>query len=424
MPDHVLRRDCRLCGSHDLERVLELTPTPPANAFVGRDQLSPPQACYPLDLYFCRACTHVQLCDVVDPKILFEHYVYVSGTSSAYRKHLQDYAADVMARYLPDPGAEILEIGSNDGTFLRFFQEAGLKVHGVDPARNIGKIANDSGIPTSIGFFGKDNAGALKAEGHNPGVMIANHVFAHIDDLRGVLEGVRTLLRPDGFFIFEVSYLLDVVEKLLFDTIYHEHVAYHSVRAMQSFLRAFGFELIEIQDVAHQGGSLRGFAQKIGGGHAVDRSVAEFLARERAAKLDRVETYHAYARRIDGLKQDLGGLLRRAKAEGKRIAGFGAPAKATTLMYHFGLDRQIVDFIADDNPLKQKTFTPGLHVPVLPAEEIFRQKPDYLVILAWNFADSIMQMQRRYLDEGGTFIVPLPELRVISGAAQAKAQAS
>lgn len=416
MPEHHLRQDCRLCGSKRVVRVLELTPTPPANSFVDEAHLSPPQDCYPLDLYFCQDCTHVQLCDVVDPKILFEHYVYVSGTSPAYRQHLQDYAQDVMARYLPDAKAEILEIGSNDGTFLKFFQDAGLPVHGVDPARNIGKLANDAGIPTTVAFFGTPTARDLKAQGHQPGVILANHVFAHIDDLRGVLAGVAELLRPDGFFIFEVSYLLDVIEKLLFDTIYHEHVAYHSVKAMQIFLRAFGFELIEVQDVAHQGGSLRGFAQKIGGPRAVDRSVAEFLAREVAAGLDQIATYQAYAQRIKRLKLDLGQLLRDAKTQGKTIAGFGAPAKATTLMYHFGLDRNIVDFIADDNPLKQDMFTPGLHVPVLPAAEIYNQKPDYVVILAWNFADSIMKMQQRYLDEGGTFIIPLPELRVVHKA--------
>lgn len=414
MPDHYLRKDCRLCGSTNLVKALELAPTPPANSFVGPEALDKPQDCYPLDLYFCKDCTHVQLCDVVDPRLLFEHYVYVSGTSPAYRKHLEDYANDVRARYLPRKDCEIFEIGSNDGTFLKFFQAQGLPVYGIDPAQNIGEIARADGVPTETAFFGREAAQKLVADGHRPGVILANHVFAHIDDLRGVMDGVATLLADDGYFIFEVSYLLDVIEKRLFDTIYHEHIAYHSVKALQSFLDSYGFELVEVKDVAHQGGSLRSFAQRKGGAKKVDASVPDFLAREAAAGLDKLETYDLYAKRLQDLKSELTGLLLKAKAAGKSIAGFGAPAKATTLMYLFGLDQSVIDFIADDNPLKQNTFTPGLHVPVLPASEIYARKPDCVVILAWNFADSIMKMQQRYLDEGGTFIVPLPELRVVT----------
>jgi SAM-dependent methyltransferase len=413
MDDHHLRHDCRLCGSSNLVCVLELTPTPPANNFVDEDHLRPPQTCYPLDLYLCRDCTHVQLCDVVDPRILFEHYVYVSGTSPTYRKHLLAYAQDVITRYLPDPQSEIMEIGSNDGTFLKVFQDAGLPVHGVDPAQNIAAIANADRVPTTATFFGKEAARALKDEGHKPGVILANHVFAHIDDLRGVINGVEVLLRPDGFFIFEVSYLLNVVEKLLFDTIYHEHVAYHSVKALQKFLEGNGFELIEVQDVEHQGGSLRSFAQKRGGPRQVDKSVVEFLAREKRAGLDDPNTYRNYASRLENLKKNLNSLLHKIKAEGKTIAGFGAPAKATTLMYHFGLDQSVIDFIVDDNPIKQGTYTPGLHVPVLPSSALYEQRPDYLVILAWNFADSIMKMHKAYQESGGCFIIPLPELCVI-----------
>ncbi len=413
MADHYLRKDCRLCGSTRLVKALELVPTPPANSFVGPQDLDKPQACYPLDLYFCQDCTHVQLCDVVDPRLLFEHYVYVSGTSPAYRQHLENYANDVMARYLPEPVGEILEIGSNDGTFLKFFQAKGLAVHGVDPAQNIAVLARADGVPTTTAFFGRTCAQEMLKEGHRPGVILANHVFAHIDDLRGVMDGVATLLAPNGFFIFEVSYLLDVIEKRLFDTIYHEHIAYHSVKALQTFLDSYGFELVEVQDVAHQGGSLRSFAQRKGGPKPVDPSVPAFLAREAAAGLDQIETYQAYAKRLDALKQELTDLLKTEKAAGKTIAGFGAPAKATTLMYHFGLGRDVIDFIADDNPLKQGTFTPGLHVPVLPASEIYARKPDCVVILAWNFADSIMKMQKSYLEAGGTFIVPLPDLKII-----------
>lgn len=415
MVDHYLRHDCRLCGSTALERVLELSPTPPANAFRRLDQLSSPQARYPLDLYFCNSCTHVQLSDVVDPKLLFENYVYVSKTSPEYVDHLQDYAHDVMRRYINRPDAMVLEIGSNDGTFLRFFQQAGCKVLGVDPARSIAAAANAHGVPTRVDFFGSECAAQLANEGLQPDVILANHVYAHINDLRGVTKGIAALLPAGGFFIFEVSYLQDVIEHCLFDTIYHEHVAYHSVRAMRSFLDHYGLELLEVQRNEHQGGSLRGFAQKRGAAsmRPVDSSVAAFLDNEDKWGLAKVETYRAYAKRIEALKQSFVGELKARKRAGQKIAGFGAPAKATTLMYQFAIDKSIIDFIADDNELKQGLYAPGLDIPVLPTSEIYERRPDAVVILAWNFAESMMRMQSRYLDEGGAFIIPLPEFRVV-----------
>jgi SAM-dependent methyltransferase len=412
---HHLRQDCRLCGLDRLQKVLSLTPTPPANAFRGADELAQPQTCYPLDLYLCQDCTHVQLADVIHHETLFNDYVYVSGTSPAYVEHLRDYAADVHARY---GGAHqrVLEFGSNDGTFLQFFQEFGYTVLGIDPARAIAEGADAAGIPTRCDFFGSACATALLAEGYQPDIILANHVYAHIDDLRGVTASVSALLPPGGFFIFEVSYLQDVIEHMLFDTIYHEHVAYHSVRALLGFLRGYGMEIIEVQRTAHQGGSLRVFAQRHGVGvtlRPVDPSVPQFLAQEARWNLDKPATYHAYAERIAGLKQRLLTELRRRKQAGETLAAFGAPAKATTLMYHFGIDASLIDCIIDSNVLKQGLYSPGLNIPVLPPTALAERAPDAVVVLAWNFADSIMQRERDYVQQGGTFIVPLPEFRIV-----------
>lgn len=406
------RDTCRLCGSRDLACVLKLVPTPPANAFVPKSQLSVEQPRIPLDVWFCRDCTHVQLLDIVDPEYLFGNYVYVSGTSPVFVAHFQSYA-DVMRRRLGlKDGDLVVDIGSNDGTLLRCFQSGGQRVLGIDPARDIARRATEAGIETLPTFFTPGLAKKISAERGKARLITANNVFAHVDDLAGIVEGVRQLLAPDGLFTFEVSYLADVYEKTLFDTIYHEHVDYHSVKPLIGFFERNGMELVDAERIESHGGSLRGFAQVAGGSHKVSPGVAALVAQEAAIGLDREETLLDYGRRIDDLGTRLGALLRRLKTEGKKIAGFGAPAKATTLMYHFGLGRETLDFIIDDSPLKQGLYSPGLHVPVLPASAIETHHPDYLLILAWNFAAPIMAKQQRFRDGGGHFIVPLPDLEV------------
>ncbi len=406
------RDNCRLCGRRRLSQVLSLAPTPPANAFVPAEQREVPQPCFPLDLHFCEDCRHLQLLEVVDPRVLFENYVYVSGTSPAFVAHFEAYARDLMNRFRPPPGSFVLDIGSNDGTLLRFVQQARMRVLGVDPARSIAEAATQAGIETQAAFFTPALAREIRAQ-HGPAKIItANNVFAHTDDLHGVVEGVRMLLAPDGVFVFEVSYLVDVFEKTLFDTIYHEHLAYHSVKPLIPFFKSQGMELIEALRVSSHGGSLRGMVQLAGGPHPSGRSVAEAVAGEERLQLDQAATFRRFGENINQLKADLGRLLKRLKAEGKKIAGFGAPAKATTLMYHFGIDGSVVDFIIDDSPLKQGLYSPGFHIPVLPAAAIEELKPDYLLLLAWNFAESIMKKHQVYLQRGGHFIVPIPKLEI------------
>lgn len=406
------RTTCRLCGSSRLSLVLELAPTPPANAFVPAADRDKPQEAFPLDVFFCEDCAHVQLLDVVDPRVLFENYVYVSGTSPVFVRHFAAYADDVIARFAPPAGGLILDIGSNDGTLLRQFKNRGYRVLGVDPAKDIARQATESGIETIAGFFTVDLAGSVRAERGPASVITANNVFAHADDLAGIVRGIRSLLADDGVFVFEVSYLVDVYEKTLFDTIYHEHVAYHSVKPLVRFLKEHGLELIQALRVDSHGGSLRGIAQPAGGPRPVDRSVADLVALEEGLGLHRADTLQSFAAKIDRLRDELNGLLRRLKAEGKSVAAFGAPAKATTLMYHFGIGPDVIDFIVDDSPLKQGLFSPGMHIPVLPSQAIYDRKPDYVVILAWNFAAPIMDKNAAYRQGGGHFIVPLPTVEV------------
>lgn len=407
------RTTCRLCRSRNLELVLSLTPTPPANAFLTAADLDKNEERFPLDAFFCRDCAHVQLLDVVDPAILFKHYVYVSGTSPVFVKHFQNYAAEMIRKLKLDKNAFVVEIGSNDGTLLRFFKDAGLRVLGIDPAEAIARDATQKGIETISTFFTSKLAEAIHTEHGKADLIIANNVFAHADDLHDIVTGIRSLLKPHGVYVFEVSYLADVYEKTLFDTIYHEHLCYHSVKPLCGFLGANGMELIAAQSVDTHGGSLRATAQLAGGPHRVEPSVAEFVRREEALGLDKAATLKGFSAKINKLRDELNTLLKKLKGEGKRIAAFGAPAKATTLMLHFGIGPEFVDFIVDDSPLKQGLYSPGFHIPVVSSTEIYNRKPDYLVILAWNFAEPIIAKHAQFQQQGGRFIVPLPAIRVI-----------
>lgn len=414
MPVSCFRRaDCRLCGSTELELVISLRPTPPANAFVPASLVGQPQESFPLEVYFCNQCSHAQLLDIVDPQELFSNYVYVSGTSPSFVKHFENYADQLVRAYQPASGDLVVDIGSNDGTLLACFKRRGLRVLGIDPARAIAEAATAAGIETWQAFFQLEIAKQIVEEQGTAKLLTANNVFAHADNLAHMAESVRAVLAPDGVFTFEVSYLADVYNDTLFDTIYHEHLSYHSVRPLVGFFFRHGLELIRVDRVPSHGGSIRGHVQHRGGPHPKDNSVAQLSELEENLGLDKAATLRLFGAKIDLVRAALVGLLRRLKAEGKRIAGFGAPAKATTLMYHFGLDADQIEFIVDDSPLKQGLYTPGMHIPVLPSSELIVRQPDYTVILAWNFAEAIVAQNHEYLHAGGRFIVPLPDIRVV-----------
>jgi SAM-dependent methyltransferase len=390
--------------------MFELTATPPANAFVPAEDVDTPQEVFPLDVYRCSNCGHLQLLEIVDPEAMFRHYVYVSSTSPVMVDHLKRYAETVTVQAHLAPGDLVVEFGSNDGTLLRFFKDQGMRVFGVDPARNIAEEATRNGIETIANFFTPDLAMEIRAKYGTAKVICANNVCAHIDNLASVFDGVRALLADGGRFVFEVGYLYDVIANTYFDTIYHEHVDFHRVGPLRRFCKTRGLELIAAERVDIQGGSIRCIAQLSGGPAKIEDSVERLIALEEQSGLDKPETFKAFAERINQRRVELTALLRGLKQSGKNIGAFGAPAKATTLMYHFGLSTDIVDYIVDDNPLKQGLYSPGLHVPVVHPRTLRDQRPDYLVILAWNFAASVMSRNRAYSEQGGRFIVPLPNL--------------
>jgi SAM-dependent methyltransferase len=411
--DPVLRRrsTCRLGDAADLAGVIGLVPTPPANAFVSKERLAGVQEAYPLDVHLCRSCGHVQLLDVVDPGVLFGDYVYVSGTSPVFVEHFRRYAERILAVARPAPGALVVDIGSNDGTLLRFFREGGMRVLGIDPAREIARRATESGVETLPVFFTSEVARELRKERGAASVIAANNVFAHIDDLPGVAEGIRALLGEEGVFVFEVSYLMDVLEKTLFDTIYHEHLSYHSLKPLVSFFPKHGMRVFDVERVPSHGGSLRCLVKPAASARPVMPSVQALLEAESRAGLDRRETFERFSASIEAVGRDLDSLLRDIRRQGKTVAGYGAPAKATTLLHQFGLG-EFLEYIVDDSPLKQDLYTPGQHIPVGSSETLKRRKPDYLLILAWNFAQPIMDKCQGYARDGGKFIVPLPKCEV------------
>ncbi len=409
------RTDCRLCGSTATQRIVSLGDTPPANAFVPKEAISQPQEVFPLDVHICQQCAHVQLLDIVDPELLFRHYVYVSGTSPVFIDHFRRYAQSMIEHMNLKPGSKVVEIGSNDGTLLRFFKEAGMQVLGIDPALEIAQKATEEGIKTLPEFFDEALAQRLVQEGwDNVDLVVANNVFAHADDLHTITEGINTLLGPDGLYVFEVSYLVDVFQHTLFDTIYHEHLSYHSVKPLTQFFKSHQMELVESQRVDTHGGSLRGIAKKSSGKWPIGDSVQDLIEVEAGLGLHEAPAFEKLFADIQARKKELTALIRDYKAQGKKVVGFGAPAKATTLMYHFGLGPDDLEYIIDDSPLKQGLYSPGHHIPILSSDALYAEetKPDFAVILAWNFAAPIMMKQVAFTEAGGHFIVPLPNVVV------------
>ena len=412
--NHYFRKNCRMCDGTDLVKGLSLTPTPPGNDFLSEFELGRDEPVYPLDLYFCEDCHHIQLGHVVDPKILYQkNYTYVSATSAHFVNHLESYAEDMIKRFELQSGDLVSDIGSNDGTCLRFFEEKGMDVLGVDPAIDIARKATKSGIKTVAEFFGYDLAVGLRKEFGTAKFITSHNACAHIDNLFDVVKGVEHWLDKDGIFVLEVGYFVDVYDNNWFDTIYHEHVDYHTVAPFEKLFARVGMEVISVERVSPQGGSIRVMVQKIGGDREKDDSVENLITLEHNLGLNRVDSLSQFNKRINNVRDSLKNLMDSLKEEGKTIAGFGAPTKATTLMGHFGLDEKMLDFIVDDNPLKQGLFAPTNHIPVLSTQELYKRKPDYLLILAWNFSEPIMKMHHKYEDEIGKFILPMPEPKVV-----------
>lgn len=412
-PFHHRRTTCRLCDSGDVECVFQLAPTPPAEWYLTPDRAAETTDVFPLDLFLCRRCGHVQLLDVLDPIRLFSNYRYTSASSPGLDEHFRRYATAVVPRCGTVGGTLAVDVGSNDGTLLRHLAGHGLRVLGIDPAADIARQATAAGIPTLNAFMDATAAARVLEEAGPAALVTANNVFAHNDDLGEMADAIATILAPDGAFVFEVSNLLDTVAGLVFDFIYHEHLCYHSVKPMDSFLRRHGLCLFDVERVPSKGGSLRGYAQRLGGPRPISDNVAAYVAREEAAGLYRPDTYHRYIARVNSLRDETLAFLQQERQRGRTIAGYGASATVTTLLHHFRLG-ELIDFIVDDNPIRHGTVSPGHHIPVFAPPTLYARRPDVVIALAWRFADQMIAKHRPYLESGGRFVVPLPDFRVVA----------
>jgi SAM-dependent methyltransferase len=397
-----------LCHSPKIALALPL-----ATSAVGNDYFPTPrrQETYSLSLYLCHDCGNVQIEDIVNPDVLFRSYTYSTQSSLGLVKHFQHYAAEVARRSGAAAGALVLDIGSNDGSLLAAFKTMGYRVLGVDPATEIAERATAAGIETLPEYFTSGLAAEIAGQHGKAAIITANNVFAHSDKLPDMADGIRALLTPDGIFTFEVSYLLDIVQKMLFDTVYHEHLCYHSIRSLEAFFRRHGLELIGVERIPTKGGSLRGTVQLAGGPRPTSPAVAQLIEWEMILRLHEPESFAAFARRIDRAKEEFVSLLDRLRARGKRIAGYGASPTVTTLLNQFDLAGRI-DFLVDDNPVKQNTYSPGQHIPVYLSDALYERGTDVVAVLAWNYAQPIMAKHQAFAERGGHFLVPLPLLHV------------
>jgi SAM-dependent methyltransferase len=406
---------CRLCESDNLKEALKLTPTPPGNNFLREENLGLLEETFPLELYFCEDCKHIQLGHVVEPEFLFQNnYTYVSSTSNVFVEHLKNYVNSISERLKLTQNSFVVDIGSNDGTCLSFFKQKQMKILGVDPAKEVSDVANANGIDTLNEFFSKDIAFKIKKKYGKADLITSHNACAHIDDLRGVIDGVDALMGSESIFVMEVGYFLDVFQNKWFDTIYHEHVDFHTVAPLKKLFDSYGMEVFDVERIAPQGGSIRVMVQRKKGKFSIEESVDKLVNLETQCGLDKLETFKVFENEINSLKKKFKDLLKDLKNSGKTIAAFGAPTKATTLSYFFDIDADDVDFIVDDNPLKQGLYSPGKHIPVLDSSSIYEKKPDVLIILAWNFAEDIMLKHKRYGEEVGTFLIPMPLPRLVN----------
>ena len=405
------KTSCRICRSENLEAFLDFGKQPLANSFVNAPNPTD-EKLYPLVVYFCHDCNLVQLCDIVGKEELFANYIYFTSYMPT-PKHFIDYAKNVANRFHLSPHKElVVEIGSNDGLLLSAFVERGIRVLGVDPAKNIAKIANERGIPTIADFFSEKLAGQIDEKEGKAKIIIGNNVFAHIDDINDVVHGIKELLDKKGVFILEAPYLVDMFENLAYDTIYHEHVSYLAIRPLVKLFDKFDLEIFKVELHDAQGNSIRVFVGHKSE-HGIEPSVKKFIEKELSLKMASIGAYKELAKKIEKTKDDLLKLLCELKKKGAKIAGYGAPAKGNTLLNYCGIGTNFIDYLTEELPTKIGQFSPGMHIPVIHIEESRKKPPDYFLMLAWNYKNKILEKEKKYQSEGGKFIIPIGGIKIV-----------
>ncbi len=404
---------CRFCDAPLREFAVDLGLSPLSNALLRREQLAERERVYHLRPYVCEACWLVQLPEFASPETIFSDYVYFSSYSSSWMRHVEDYAASMLERCKLNADSLVVEIGSNDGHLLRAFVRREIPVLGVEPAANVAAAANSSGVRTEAVFFGALAAERLRSSYGAADLIAGNNVLAHVPQLNDFVDGLRCLLKPSGTITIEFPHLLRLIEETEYDTIYHEHFSYFSLAVVLRIFAAHGLAVYDVEELATHGGSLRIFATHASHAAQPSRRVREIAAAEIAAGLESLACYKRFAADVRLSKGSLLDFFQQAHAQGKTIAGYGAPAKATTLLNYCEIGPQMLPFTADRNPFKQGRYIPGVRVPIEAPEKIEQTRPDYVLILPWNWADEIMEQMAFVRDWGGRFVLPIPKTVIV-----------
>lgn len=402
---------CRACGHGGLELIISLGETPLANAFLAADELDQHELTYPLEVVFCPSCALVQITETVSPEELFRNYLYFSSFSDTMLRHVETLVRSVLKMKQLGPDSRVVEIASNDGYLLQLYHAANIPVLGIEPAQNVARVAEGKGVHTITVFFDECLARELVASGQTADVIHANNVLAHVADLNGFVRGIQLLLKSDGVAIVEVPYVKDLIDRGEFDTIYHEHLCYFSLTALQRLFERHGLAIQDVERLHIHGGSLRVFL-----GHAgatASPAVCELMAEESERGAATFEFYQGFAARVERLKARLLSFLSELKEQQKSLAAYGAAAKGSTLLNYFQIGRETLDFVVDRNTYKQGRYMPGVRVPISAPARLLEEMPSHVLLLTWNFADEILEQQYEYRQRGGRFIFPIPELKVV-----------
>ena len=408
MTDVAAAVQCRSCGATDLAPVLDLGETPLANALLTADALDGDEPRFPLDVVMCPACSLVQVTTSVPPERLFADYAYFSSYVPGVVASAAEHVKKVLAERALGPDNLVMEIASNDGYLLRHYVDAGVQVLGIDPAANIAAVAEENGVPTLCDFFGERVGQQLRAEGRRADVIHANNVLAHVPDPNGVVRGIQQVLADDGVAIVETPYVRDLVEDVEFDTIYHEHLFHYSLTSLKHLFERNGLELVDVSRIPIHGGTVRVTAGLAGRG-APSQAVLDMLAEEQAIGLTAPDYYRDFAERVDQLCASLRSLVHELRAGGNRVACYGAAAKGANMLNTLKLPADMFEFVVDRSPVKQGRYMPGVHLEIVSPERLLETMPEYMLVLAWNFADEITEQQAEYARRGGRFIIPVPE---------------
>ena len=406
--------NCRFCGATLKNTFVDLGMSPPCEAILTQSQLNQMEAFYPLHVFVCDSCFLVQLQEYVTPENIFTEYAYFSSFSASWLAHAKCYTRRMTERFGFDRQSQVIEVGSNDGYLLQYFMEAGIPVLGIEPARNVAKVAVNKGIPTVVKFFGAELAEQLRSERMQADLLLGNNVLAHVPNLRSFVKGMKILLKPRGILTLEFPHLMRLMEDIQFDTIYHEHFSYFSFITARRILAEFGLTVFDVEELPTHGGSLRVYARHSeNAADPVTSRVQELSTREIQAGFTCLETYSSFAEKVKETKRRILRFLIRAKRDGKTVVGYGAPGKGNTLLNYCGIRTDFLDYTVDRNPYKHGKFLAGTHIPVFEPGRIRETKPDYILILPWNLKDEIAQQLSYVREWGCRLAVPIPEMEIL-----------